>query len=158
MKVGIVGSEGAKFTPLGEARAKRAILEILRPSEAPTQLVNIPDKATHVVSGHCHLGGIDIWAEEVGAKLGLSLEIYPPKTLKWEGGYKQRNLQIAQASDIVYCIGIDKFPEEYKGMKFFYCYHCKETEPAHIKSGGCWTTKEARKLGKPTKLIIVENY
>ena len=146
MKIGIVGSEGAKFTDLGCGRAVAEIADIL-----------CRHQATHVVSGHCHLGGIDIWAEEVGQQLGLQLEIYPPKTLRWEGGYKQRNLQIAQNSDIVYCLAVDSFPPDYKGMRFPICYHCKGDYPPHIKSGGCWTTKQARKLGKEGRLIIIHN-
>lgn len=159
MKIGIVGSEGAKFTPLGEERAKEWINKLLtgdyrmNPGNPPKYW----GPETTVVSGHCHLGGIDIWAEEIADSLGFSKLIFPPKTLRWEGGYKQRNLEIAKNSDMVYCISVKDFPETYTGMRFPFCYHCKDTEPAHIKSGGCWTTKEARKMGKSTKLIIVEN-
>src|SRR5689334_14188453 len=128
MNIGIVGSEAAKFTPLGEARAKRAILEILQPSTPPTQLVNFIPRPENVVSGHCHLGGIDIWAEEIADSLWIPKLIFPPANLRWEGGYKQRNLEIAKASDIVYCLTIDKFPDTYTGMKFPYCYHCKTAD------------------------------
>lgn len=143
MNVGVVGSEGAKFTELGHQRAVQLITSLLTPGDV-------------VVSGGCHLGGIDIWAEEIADLFGFQKIVFKPKELSWSGGYKPRNLLIAQHSDIVHSITIDKFPAEYVGMKFPYCYHCK-TE-GHIKSGGCYTMKQAVKLGKQGKLHVVENF
>jgi len=60
MIVGIVGSEAAKFTLIGESRAKYLIYSIL--AEPGT---------TEIVSGNCHLGGIDQWAAEIGEKFGV---------------------------------------------------------------------------------------
>jgi hypothetical protein len=151
MKIGIVGSEGIKFTPIGEARARDAIQSILRDNDTDT-----------VVSGHCHLGGIDIWAEEEGLKLGLKLEIYPPRDLTWSGGFKPRNLQIAHNSDIIYCITVDDLPDNYTGMRFKGCYHCEKSNDGfkgdHIKSGGCWTVLQAIKKGKVGRWIRIENW
>jgi len=130
MRVGIVGHEARKFTPETEAKAREIIRSLLSPDDI-------------LVSGGCHLGGIDIWAEEEANKLGLEKEIYLPAIPRWEGGFKQRNLKIARASDIVHCIVVADYPEGYKGMKFDYCYHCHTSD--HIKSGGCWTAKRARK-------------
>ena len=124
MKIGIVGAEAAKFTPAGEQRARAIIYDLLAP------------EGTTLVSGHCHLGGIDIWAEEIATTLGRSMEIFPPKNLRWHDGYKPRNLQIAKASHEVHCITVDMLPE---GTKSVYCYHCNRSD--HIKSGGCWTMK-----------------
>ena len=149
MKVGIVGSEAAKFTKLGEERARDVIREILS-----------GDNVTGVVSGHCHLGGIDIWAELVADELGIKKEIYPPKELNWSNGYKPRNLAIANNSDIVYCISVDKLPDDYKGMRFSKCYHCAKggrNSTDHIKSGGCWTVLHAMKLGKRGEWITISN-
>ena len=145
MIVGIVGSEGAKFTPLGEERAKEAIHEIVS-----DWLVE------EVVSGGCHLGGIDIWAKEIAEKIpGMKVTEFLPESRNWIH-YRKRNLQIADRSEIVYCITVKNFPKEYAGMKFPYCYHCKTD--AHIKSGGCWTVKQAEKRGKPGQIIVVDNY
>src|ERR1041384_90593 len=105
MIVGIVGSEASKFTPLGEVEAKSVIAEILS-----------DPLVTEVVSGKCHLGGIDLWAAEIGSGMGLVVTEYPPKTLSWETGYKPRNLQIARRSDVVYCITVDRLPDTYRGM------------------------------------------
>ena len=139
--VGIVGSEAAKFTPETETRARALIRLLLSPGDV-------------VCSGHCHLGGVDIFAEEVASALGLEKLIYPPKELNWDHGYRPRNLQIAVASDVVYCITVRDYPPMYKGMRFSSCYHCKVD--THVKSGGCWTVKQALKLGKAGQVMVVE--
>lgn len=142
--VGIVGSEAAKFTPASREAARELILEIL----------SGPD-VTEVVSGGCHLGGIDQWAAEIGKELGLTVTEFLPKTHSWASGYMPRNLLIAQHSDIVHCITVDHLPPKYDGMTFKLCYHCKTD--THVKSGGCWTMMQARKIGKPGVLHVVEN-
>ena len=142
VNIGIVGHEAAKFNVYTEAVAKQAIRRILGLFEYP-----------QLVSGHCHLGGIDIWAEEIADKGGISKIIHPPDKLQWSGGYRERNLKIARDSDIVYVLVVDKYPVGYSGMRFDYCYHCNTSD--HIKSGGCWTGKEAKKLGKPVVWYIM---
>ena len=129
-RIGIVGHEAKKFTPETEAKAREIICSLLHSNDI-------------LVSGGCHLGGIDIWAEEEADKMGLAKQIFLPAINKWEGGYKQRNLKIAYNSDIVHCIVVAEYPEGYDGMKFDYCYHCHTSD--HIKSGGCWTAKKAKK-------------
>lgn len=132
MKVGIVGHEAAKFTPATEAAARDTIRSLL---EQPG--------VTHMVSGHCHIGGVDIWAEEEAAKLGVDTIIYPPRDLSWATGFKPRNIQIAHTSDIVHCVVVRELPPDYKGMRFSGCYHCLGRNPEHVKSGGCWTAWRA---------------
>lgn len=140
--IGIVGSEGKKFTNVSE-EAARALIRTL-----------LAEPGTIAVSGHCHLGGIDIWTEEEAAKLGLETRIFPPKSRQWSA-YKARNMAIAQQSDIVYCLTVNKLPASYVGMKFKTCYHCGTAE--HVKSGGCWTTKYARSLGKQGITLVISN-
>ena len=140
MKVGIVGAEAAKFTTDGEAQARELIRLLLDPGDI-------------CVSGGCHLGGVDIWAEEEARALGLEVIVYPPATLSWESGYKPRNIQIAEACETLCCIVVDAYPPHYTGMRFNLCYHCKRRD--HIKSGGCWTGKYANRLGKPWHTFIV---
>lgn len=131
MKIGIVGSEAAKFTSDSEAVARSLIRELILQAEV-----------TEVCSGDCHLGGIDQWAREECEKIGKSFIGYAPKVHNWEQGYKPRNLQIAK-SDVVHCITVDRLPESYTGMRFSRCYHCNTNE--HVKSGGCWTMKRAKR-------------
>lgn len=144
MIIGIVGSEGIKFTSYTEGRAKKIIRRLLtKPG------------VTGMTSGGCHLGGIDIWAEEIAAELDLKLYIYKPKSLNWKDGYAPRNRQIATRSDECYCITVGKLPDTYKGMTFSLCYHCGVD--THVKSGGCWTTIRAARMGKPAKIIVVRD-
>lgn len=144
MIVGIVGSEEAKFTPLGKGRAYEVIIELL-----------CRDGVEAVCSGACHLGGIDKMAIQVGLEIGLDIKEFPPERLSWEY-YKQRNIEIAAYSTEVHCITVDKLPEGFKGMRFPLCYHCKTD--THVKSGGCWTMKYAQRLRKVGQLHVVENY
>lgn len=132
MKVGIVGHESLKFTLAGEDEARAVIRSLL-------------DRAGAVlVSGGSPLGGIDIWAEQEADKLGLLKIIHKPSVLCWgaPGGFKERNLRIAEDSDEVHCIVVDRVSDHYTGLVYNYCYHCNARD--HIKSGGCWTAKKAK--------------
>lgn len=131
MNVGIVGHEAAKFTPVNEVTARMIIRTL------------IVEPGTVVVSGGCHLGGVDVWAEEEALAMDRSTLIFRPVRLSWEGGYKERNLLIAKHSEIVHCLVVRTFPESYTGMRFPYCYHCRTD--AHVKSGGCWTARRCAK-------------
>lgn len=152
MKIAIVGSEESKFTPAGKQRAVDYMIRLLSAflEEHGTRFT--------VVSGGCHLGGIDIWAEDVADYLGLEKEIYKPRSLSWSGGYKERNILIAQNCDQLRVISVDKLPANYNGMKFDYCYHCAgKNRPSHVKSGACWTANKAIALGKPAFWYVVRN-
>lgn len=143
MKLGIVGSEAAKFTPGSEAKARRLIRQLI-------------SGCGLVISGGCHLGGIDIWAVEEAKALGVPYKEYPPKSFCWSVGYKPRNMLIAENSDEVVCITVRNLPQSYAGMKFLICYHCGTDK--HVKSGGCWTVKYAKSLGKPGKVLIIPTH
>jgi len=142
MKIGIVGNESAKFTTATEDQARLLILELL----------SVP--GAELVSGHCHLGGIDIWAEECADALGLPKLIFPPAVRSWNEGYKPRNIQIAQECDELHNILVRSYPKEYTGLRFNKCYHCLKSD--HVKSGGCWTALCARRLGKPAFWHILD--
>lgn len=139
-RVGIVGSEGAKFTPKTEELARQIIRALIT-------------HETIVISGACHLGGIDVWAIEEAKNAGQPFQEFPPKVHNWLEGYKPRNLQIARASDEVYCITLKELPPSYTGMRFPSCYHCGTSD--HVKSGGCWTVKQALRMGKKGKIFVI---
>lgn len=146
MIIGIVGSEAAKFTAETEAKAREIIRSLLSPADAI------------LCSGHCQLGGVDIFAEEEAQALGRfdPQYIFPPRQLNWTFGYKPRNLQIARESDVVYCLTLKELPPTYQGMRFEACYHCAGSDrPPHVKSGGCWTVLQAIKRGKPGEWRII---
>lgn len=145
MILGIVGSEARKFTPEREYFAKMAIDTYL-------DYGNLKDCT--VVSGECHLGGIDIWAKEMALEYGYKYIGCPPAFRTWKS-FKRRNIEIAEISDRVVCITVADLPVGFKeGGWERYCYHCRTDR--HIKSGGCWTVKYAReKLGKPGEIIVI---
>ncbi len=147
-KIGIVGHGEDKFTFKGKCKALALIRQILGDNfSLPT-----------LVSGHSPIGGIDIWAEEIADYFECPKDLKIPKQHTWDAeyGYKQRNIDIAKTSDEVHVILVDKYPPNYKGMKFKQCYHC--FTDTHIKSGGCWTGKQAQKLGKKVYWHIIKNY
>jgi len=144
--VGIVGSEAAKFRHKSETQARMIIRRLLAPPESV------------LVSGGCHLGGIDIWSEEEYANLpdrALRPDpiIYLPAAHAWSSGYRPRNVKIAERADMVHNITVKDYPPGYEGMLFAKCYHCHTT--THVKSGGCWTAKYALRLGKQAYWHIV---
>lgn len=152
MKIGIVGHEAKKFTSHTEAMAKEIITQILTKDW-------LPNRTTEMISGHCHLGGIDIWAEEIAQSMGMPMTIFAPKTQNWSNGYKPRNIQIAETADVVHNIVVAKYPPDYDDMRFErdglpYCYHCNTS--AHVKSGGCWTARYAQDLFKPAHWHVLE--
>lgn len=146
MKIGLVGSEASKFTRKMEATAKAMLMTC----------VSVGPPIDTVVSGECHLGGIDIWAKEMAMACGMPYIGCPPAKLTWEGGYKQRNLKIVRESDSVICITVKDYHKGYTGMRFPYCYHCGNRYPPHVKSGGCWTMWKAHDLGKGHNLFILD--
>lgn len=89
--------------------------------------------ATTIVSGGAK--GVDSHAEQIGNEFGLDIEIYRPTIYVWggEGGFKERNLQIAQACDALVRIAA-------RGL-------------ANYGSG--WTRDRAQELGKPCEEFVV---
>lgn len=130
MNLGIVGHAQEKFTSETETKARAAIHGLIR-----------KHGATCVVSGRSPMGGVDIYAEEIAHELGLATTIHAPTRNQWSGlgGFQRRNELIAETSDIVAVIVVREFPPSFTGKKFPYCYHCKDRNPPHVKSGGCWT-------------------
>jgi hypothetical protein len=130
VNLGVVGHAAEKFTRCTEAQAVQAIFEACDRY-----------KPERIVSGHSPMGGVDIWAEDVAADLGIPTIIHAPKVNTWgaPGGFKDRNLAIARDSDLVLCIVVSELPPGFAGRTFGPCYHCKGRNPWHVKSGGCWT-------------------
>lgn len=143
MILGIVGSEAAKFTLQTEMWARSIIAKLIEQYHVST-----------VVSGACHLGGIDVWAIQEAETVGCKVIECPPAFKTWKS-FKRRNIEIAERSDRVVCITVKELPEGFKeGGWERYCYHCGTDQ--HIKSGGCWTVKYAReKLKKPGRIIVI---
>ena len=138
----IVGVEFAKLTRRGELRARLAIHDLFDEY--------VPDR---VISGECHLGGIDIFAREEAELAGIPFKPFPPKTLNWDG-YTARNLAMAHASDICICLTVTHYHDKYKKDRYTRCYHCNTD--SHVKSGGCYTVKHAIRLGHRGETRVIE--
>lgn len=140
MKVGVVGHAAEKFTEKTEEVARDAIRDALE-----------SNRAKLMVSGGCHMGGVDIWAEDVATVLGIGTLVHKPRVRTWSarGGFRDRNLLIARDSDVVACVVVVKLPSRFRGMKFDGCYHCQNylagCKLPHVKSGGCWTALKCKK-------------
>lgn len=150
MKLGIVGSEAKKFTPYTQEAARRIIRSLIQQTGADL-----------VISGHSPLGGIDWWAVEEANALGIATREHLPKVNQWESigdrdGFKARNLRIAEDSDMVVCITLKELPASFTGRRFPVCYHHDPPATDHVKSGGCWTVKEAARLGKKTGVLVID--
>ncbi len=148
MILGIVGSEGSKFTAATEETARVIIRELIDKNRPHLD---------RVISGACHLGGIDTWAIEEAAKRHVPTTEYPPRERNWSRGYRLRNIQIAQEATDVICITLRVLPPDWTGMRWERCYHCFAGANDHVKSGGCWTVHFAERLGKTGSVIVIEN-
>lgn len=146
MKVGFVGASAGKLTPAqSEEIAGDIALFILIHSKWHEEKII-------VVSGGSPKGGTDSFAETIAERYNMPTEIFRPHKdhEHWQCddslcyGYKARNIDIARSVDILYA-----FASKHDTT---YCYHCKLD--AHIPSGGCFTLKKARELGKDAHLIL----
>lgn len=172
--IGIVGAEAAKFTNRGEQEARRLIIRLLTDFKTASKFITFggmrllaPPVVITLVSGGCHLGGIDIWAEEEAEMVGgYEKRIHLPKERRWSTGYKLRDALIARDADVVHNIVVLRYPPAFDGQRFVTCYHCarrtreRPDEPAHpwhVKSGGCWTAMEAERLRKPVFWHFIRN-
>lgn len=137
MILGIVGPEASAWTVAGEEAARKVIRDYLATG-----------KYAGVTSGACHKGGVDIWARQEAERANLPMKEFPPKNHGWYW-YKQRNQMIARLATEVICIVPRLHPDGSKA-------HCKHCHAAHRSNGGCWTVSYAKKIGKPTSVIVVD--
>jgi hypothetical protein len=145
MRWGIVGAGADKFTPVTERLAREYIRSLLSPGDV-------------IISGRSPVGGIDLWSIEEGRAFGLREEDlieHPATHDNWEEGFKPRNKLIAEDAHQVVSIVVRVFPPGYRGRKFPFCYHCGTKD--HVKSGGCWTAKYARSLGKIGRTVVIDD-
>lgn len=130
MKIGIGGGRESKWKP----EQKRIARIIIRNLLCGTHRLSTPQikssfgyGKTILVSGHCHLGGVDIWAEEIAKELGIEVEKHPAPAKSWNDklivleqtafdsiygyqdekklkGYRTRNIDMAKSCDVWYAI------------------------------------------------------
>jgi hypothetical protein len=173
MILGVVGNGKDKFTPAGEATARKYIVALLTDKRIES---NLAEEPFVVRSGHSRMSGIDIWTEETARWMGVVLDIKAPEVEQWPDsviltgrelqvtktlkGYKSRNLDIAESDELEIIVADSyppNFPEKEKILKDgkMYCYHCNAYD--HVKSGACWTGLQAQKMGRKVAWILVHN-
>ena len=158
-KVGIVGSSESHWTQELRTKAIKKIRDIFldEASKETEKIMNVIglseeykktlffDPYSHLnrillISGRSPKRGIDDWAEIVADVMNVNKEIYPAEVKQWndrgkEKGYESRNIQIATASNSLYCIDpITRKPDE---------------------GGGMWTLNYAKRLNKETHHVII---
>lgn len=164
-KVGIVGSSESHWTPKLKMKAIQDIRKLLTfeaIKETEKILANTIESEEYrktlfysdalqfstivLVSGASPKKGVDEFAEIAADSLGVKKEIYPADVNQWKDkhiaessyplkGYKTRNIQIAKAIDVLYCIDpVTRKPDE---------------------GGGMWTLRYAKLLNKETHHVII---
>ena len=157
-RIAIVGSAADKFIPETEAKAREIINSIL------TEAQKKYGDGLVMVSGGCHLGGVDIFSEEESFKLKIKTQIYKPQVLQWNRpgtyGFKKRNRDIAEHCNELHVVVPAKYPDSYTGFRYKACYHCggpKDPRATdHIKTGGDWTANVAIHLRKKVYRHIID--
>jgi len=124
LKIVIVSAEESKWSKAESEEVRLLISNILSRH-------NRSEDGIVLVSGRCPRGGVDIWAEEVVDEMNsggdvdeaetarIDKLIFPPEVEQWEDeivrkgialesdirakGYRSRNIQIAEACDVLYC-------------------------------------------------------
>lgn len=148
-KVAIVGSSESHWSERRKILAIKRITDILQ-SETPKKINptgfdgEYRDRADIVlISGHSPKRGVDIWAETIAVTLGIETDIKRADVKQWNSietenilfkGYMQRNIEIAQSCDVLYCID----PKGRQG------------------GGGQWTLNYAKELGKEVYHEVIE--
>lgn len=195
MKIAIVGASEHKWTEEQKLKARITIKDILWGYMASEVYPYLPEMIIDsslfnitLISGHCHKGGVDIWAEEIAKELGTQTEIYPAEVHQWNDkieehselvdvhgwdlprvverytmkGYRSRNIQIAKACDVLYDIEPEGSCSHCGGEGFTYegalcvSMNCKFCKGTGNYSGGTWTMRKAKKLGKEVHQVVVK--
>jgi hypothetical protein len=151
-KIAIVGASESKWTEAEKELVKTMIWAELRDQiQKDDDTLNIEEydtvKNTTFISGGCPKGGVDIWAEEIADIFAIPKQIFKPEVERWDDmwndtndvkfiGYKSRNIQIAEACDILYCLSpgrVEDIEEPVFGSGRF------KRPLTEVWNGGIWT-------------------
>ncbi len=132
MKVAIVGSSHLK--KVDKMRAKRLLTAMFENFKYDTQ----------IISGGA--AGIDSMVKHFATLKAMDIIEYKPATQDWRE-FRRRNIKIAEECDELFCIATQLYDVK--------CYHHMSPQP-HQKTAGCWTMKQAMRLGKPCQLVVLE--
>lgn len=137
-RVAIVGSREKYWSPRQRAKAvKRIKTTLFRHMDIMVGHYESVKNTRSVIliSGRCPYGGVDVWAEVIADLYDIPKQIYPPKKgVKGNSKFFDRNIEIAEACDVLYCFQPVQKP----------------------KGGGTWTMEQAENLGKECYLEVIE--
>lgn len=132
MKVAIVGT--SKTLSENEDRDMRQLIAMT--------LKDYSTNNTIIISGGAK--GVDEIAIGIAKTLNFETEIFKPLKPEKEY-YRKRNQLIAENCDVLHCFSIPVRTKK--------CYH-HDPPQDHERTGGCWTYKMARELGKSCHLLV----
>ena len=127
MKIGITGHRESKWKD--KQFARQVVFEVLS---------KFKKRITILGSGHCPLGGVDIWAEEFAKNNNIKLKLFPPyKNLPSPERYLKRNREMIEWCDYL--------------IAFISKYHPKN------KGGSWYTINYARKRNELVLLVLIDD-
>lgn len=136
IKLAIVGANGKTLDSMDKVKAMKVITTIYNDK------VNEKKNPT-LLSFNNPRGGISVLVELFATEFKAENKIYSLGDGMEEWKVAQRKL--AKDCDNLYCLVTEVRDKP--------CYHCLSLD--HERNGGCYTMKEAGKLGKKVKLIIL---
>ena len=136
IKLAIVGANGANLDTLDKTKAMKVITTIYEDKI-------IEDKNPILLSFNNPRGGISVLVNLFAEEFKIKNVVYSLGTNLSEWKVAQR--MMAKDCDHLYCLTT--------AVKDKPCYHCLSLD--HERNGGCFCMKEAQKIGKKVKLIIL---
>lgn len=136
MKLAIVGINGRNLDKIDKLKAMKVISTIYndKVEEKQDPVLLSFDNPRGGISALVDMFSLEFKAENKQYDLGKSMK-------EW----KKAQTKIAEDCDQLYCLTT--------AVKDKPCYHCLTLD--HERNGGCYAKKEAQRLGKKVKLIIL---
>jgi hypothetical protein len=134
MNIGILGIRGSKLDEREKEKAIEKIVEIV-------DKFAIPD--LELMTMHSPNGGINAMVEMYAESNKIKHRLYNYGTSVFD--WKESSAQLAEDCDVLFCL-----TTKIKNDK---CHHCLDY--THESTGGCYAMKQAKDIGKKTKLIIL---
>lgn len=177
LPVVIVGAQASKFNKQTEHDAKLVIRNILLGTHRtvpPEMYMLATYNKLQLVTGACHKGGIDIWAQEEAERTNIPVRLFKPQVRQWPDkvitvsdathlikttrykGYKSRNDQMATCGSIGFDIEPAGSCRHCGGSGFsFGDYPCNKCRGTGAHSGGRYTINKMISLGKEGHIIVI---
>lgn len=132
MNIAVLGIRGKKLNKTEREKAIEHIVKISQKyKDAKISTIKSPN------------GGVNALVEMYAKTNNLNCILYNYGKCIFD--WKESNAQLAEDCDVLFCITTH--------IKKDKCHHCLDN--THEATGGCYPLKLAKKMGKPTKIIIL---